>query len=501
MGFDVVGSIPAECCSLRIGASKRPIFGPVHYHHFLPSQYWYLKPHIQMMIASAQTPIEIWHMILSLAVDSPLLPHQDGDVVDLMTLFSSACRSQRNHIASEITRTCLRLVCRTWNQFLKDQGVQLVLSRVSNPDPSWGLHEMAQRLEILTNIECQCGIGCHFTGKVLPSFNQQRISYGYQGPKTNYRVDSNSLLRLMEVIVARSSIELNLLDRMPYLRALEFIQPQNGQANFIQRRSVRNLAHLQLKAITATTLDDVVGNVSFANLRSLSIDFESTSDQTNYQPPHCTPIDKWHFPVLRTLRICGHIERRISSSVLALIRQPRPALYSVYFDFTYAETANESTPFAITPSFWTSLPNLRVLGVGLPTLENEPSLPPPMYPQFTLVMEGIRRRPHIPSTRPVLTGSYSLIPILQVLHEWNPNEILLLSSWADMSSSLRQQKSSDPSAAVWPRTFFTALMDRGIKMVDIDKRSISDDEGILFLQTLLDGVPRKRSKRKTVHKV
>jgi hypothetical protein len=436
------------------------------------------------MLASDRAPTEIWQSILTLAADSPLLPHQGCDIVDAIILFSSGCESQRRKFEAEATRTKLRLVCRSWDAFLSNRAFEMLLSSAYTAVTSCSPRNPPQRFEILEPFDCQCDGACLFSQQ-LPHLHSMS-----RGRTLNHTtVDSiwatvPGFESLEVCLVPDDLLSTTILDRMVKLQALALKPTPSRQKELsilLQHDTILTITHLHLNGMFADALDAVPRDMFLPTLSSLSLDFTRSAHAVASARIERTPLNDWRLPALRALRVGGHVEVELASGLHDFIFKSWPNVTSLYLDFTYGLWSGRSEPLTVTSGIWTCFPNLKTFGVGLATLSCASPPPPPSYPRFTLLVDGIWRKDmgeQPDSCRP-------LVPFIHALHDWNPNEIVFLSSWRQMNKCLEKRRSCGHPFTVLPRGVVSAIMARDIRVVDIDRVPICDDEGMLFLQTLL----------------
>lgn len=82
---------------------------------------------MEQSAASRDIPVEIWTFILKIAIKAFIGSYDNDNIAQDLKLFRTGCGSAQEFIESEINRTTLRLVCRSWNMALKSEGYKLTI--------------------------------------------------------------------------------------------------------------------------------------------------------------------------------------------------------------------------------------------------------------------------------------------------------------------------------------------------------------------------------------
>jgi len=408
--------------------------------------------------AHQRVPTEIWGEIFSIAIDSPLIPYKNDDIVDIHLLFTQDFASQSIHRRTEGIRTHLRLVCRAWNAFLSNKGVKVVTR-----SDSVGIYHRLEDLHF-TPFGAGLGVGLEDGSACcpIPLLSMQSLRIGIVCAK--YSIDS--------------------LLQAPRLQALHIrcCVPRSTTAdNFLTHPITLTLVHLQLSTLSLHSLEEIIGPVSFPRLRCLSLQltgegFVTRRLSTDSDISLGASLSAWCLPKLQTLKLQGILGAIYEPEINQFLSKTWHGVTSLYIDLTYEAQLGDRGVFVITPNLWASFPNLRTFGTHAASLSEAPVGPPPTRQRFSLVLEFMW------STRNSgfsLRGQ-SMIPFLQVLDEWKPMEIIFLSSWGEIYQGWKS--GSGTTVSMWPKGFFLTALERYIRLLDVNRMPMCEDDGLRCLE-------------------
>jgi hypothetical protein len=417
--------------------------------------------------AHKRAPIEVWEAILNIVIESPLIPYLRDDIVDIDSLFSAGCASQRIHRRVEAIRTRLRLVCRAWDASLSNKGVKIITKAFQG--------YAAHRFEALEIFRCTCHSPC--AGSL---FNASR--YPEQ--------DANDLANVkIGIIFNGYPVEL-LLNSSSRLRALHFRQhPWSTRVNSVlQHHRIQYLTHLQLEPLTEQDMLNITGPINLARLRCLSLkfvtgDFTMSNSGPNLSRSETRSLERWSMPNLQTLRLDGRLSASSAPYIQEFISNMPDGITSLYIGLLYGGHSNSRDRPAITSSIWPTFPNLRTFGTTMEILSRAQAPPSSMYQQLSLVTDCIWDEsivgPH--RGRP----SIGIVSFILNLRKWRPSSIILLSSWEEINAAWKKRQRSTRAVSMWPPEFFSTALARGIRLLDINRTPVHDEKELPFLQNIL----------------
>jgi hypothetical protein len=416
-------------------------------------------------VAHKRAPFEIWETIFNIAIESPLIPYLNDDIVDTYLLFSQMCASQRILKCIETIRNQLRLVCRSWNACLRDKGIRLVIRSFER-----GTYH---RFEALDAFRCTCHRPC--LGSILyPS--TVSCSDNFHDPPAR-------ALANLRIGIISSNYPIDVLLNAPRLRALHIMRCSwsTRPDMFLSHRIILTLSHLQLSGLSLQSIRSITGPVNFPQLRLMSLGLTTgprvrTSVITTIPSG---PLEAWLLPCLQTLMLKGRVDADDEQDISKFLSRPWTGVTSLYVDLSYvARNSRVSKAFEITPSLWESFPNLVTFGTHPACLVKVPPAPPRMCPRFSLALEFMWDALQHGFT---LRGR-SMIPFIQVLDEWKPVNIIFLSSWEEIHTNWRKSHSS---LSMLPKGLFSTALARDILLLDVNRTPMCDEDGLKCLEIIL----------------
>jgi hypothetical protein len=430
--------------------------------------------------AAERTPVELWRIILLIAVESPLLPRNGDDILDGVLLFSQGCMSLIRHQNIETLRCRLRLVCQVWNAILKDEGAHV--SFLSNhrlhrvPFHCDGNRKI-RRIEMAPYCIIfgeNCGPRCVFPGD-LPKLLQSTFE-DFQWIE-HLQLSDNCRHEFPTGLIT------DVLDKASRLRALALKIPYGpygiveSLSDVLNHPTLTQITHLSIGPLGVYG-EQRLGPTSFPAIRYLAI-------QIWDNPPQDHVLD-WKFPSLSSF----HVQRRSTSREKHLFRGLQRFLTShgkqitsLNIEYSGLGDGIGSLANPIDETFWSRFPNLRLFGPGSFVLDDNFVPPPPEVQLESLAVQGFQAR--IFQDDPFRLDPYT-DRLLLACGKLRVKKLIMLASWEDMGSRFagisfgRMQLSS----SAWPERLFHGAVAEGIDFFDINRVPITDPEGKLFLYRL-----------------
>ncbi|PVG01308.1 hypothetical protein CPB86DRAFT_823851, partial [Serendipita vermifera] len=290
-------------------------------------------------MAVYRIPLEIWEEILIYSISAPILPSSDNSLLRAILLLQHDCGTLQK---VEVTRTRLRLVCRSWNEIIKRLSVQFVHEGDPKVTP---IPASTLRVEFVkANYFC-CILRKHLERQAAsmktsyPSVEALITWNGYQ-----YQPD---------------------LERFPNIRILSTDSLDPFQSSTL----IRNLTHLQVCLIYSkgASREELV----FPNLHTLGIDFGN-----GFYPPYsgrdfCPNTDNVNclnlsLPNLVNLKCVGEVTGNLTSwMIYELIEKFGSRLKGFFMDVYRQEGYYTKTYLALPENLWKQCTSLNTLGLSL----------------------------------------------------------------------------------------------------------------------------------------
>jgi hypothetical protein len=373
----------------------------------------------------------------------------------------------------EAIRTRLRLVCHGWNAILRDKGVKMVLDAFN--DGSAHIFQAFDASRCVRSHSCK-------TPRVASSERDPTESAAEEFPNLRVFVGTHT---------GRYSIE-KISSMAPRLQALQYryVSVFLRVDTCPQRSWIESLTHLELRDIDQTATTPVEKQIILPRLSVLSLQFRLAKSTPRSEEKLW--FHWWSLPAVKTLKIGGIFALPWVDGIEQFLTREWPNVTSFYLNLIQAETAPPYTfaPYVIRSTLWTSFPNLRTFGPLPAQLEANIPPPPPLHTPFSLVVDGIWDDFG-------LTNGYSLSRAPQIIDEWKIVTIIFLAEWKGMMDRLRVEKTRRTTTAAIrhdippPFPFFAAAMDRNIRLLDIERGPLSQEDGAELLELIqnweLDG--------------
>lgn len=456
--------------------------------------------------AVGKTPTEIWASILSMLLRTPLLPQDDVTIAESLAAFSYDC--DFDNLQRELCRvsTVLRLVCRSWDRLVQRIHPTVVIANLNtqyvksvpihvlpallikgNPNPKL---QNAQRLEIWTPFECNCGQECRsaLPSRTVERLQKKEIPIGRSS--SNPFNPAQDLIRL-EVINAKHymGIEspISLLDRTPNLKVLSWAGEWTDAffKTLIRHRIHQNLTHLKISLLW-DHIHSLGSIVPFPNLRFLHFSildrgFDATARKSNE-----LGLENWAaFPRLQRLHLRLYINQLQSrkDDLVAFLKAIGTNLSGLIYDVY----GNASIWFE--PDLWDLLPSLTEFGVADNLITSEPPPPPSTMKPLNLIYRFSDRADEITDISPENT---MVDQFIDVCKQWRTEKMTMLQSWREAEIMMAEPIDEHSEYVIGTHVeFYERLAALGVVISDRDGVSIGEPEGQRFLEALKEYEPRR----------
>ncbi|KIM21869.1 hypothetical protein M408DRAFT_333195 [Serendipita vermifera MAFF 305830] len=326
------------------------------------------------MTSIASTPVEVWQCILRFVISVPVFLDPDGVAVNSASSMSdyhiyqndSPWNNEAPYWESERYRATCRLVCRSWDTYLKETIGHRFVRTV---DILQGfLPETALKGAIRIS-----AVSVGRVGKKLPQGIEGAENGWYHLTEELFERIPQSQGNKLEILVAndfhfRTSHLAILTNRFPNL--ITFI---NAQISTDDAETLNNLAHIRHLYMGWYSCLSQRAALQCSHLETLSL------RPRQFREMKFTKED-WNLPALRTLRILGGQEPpdgpEWQAMLESLLKVLGPTLQNLYISITYHPTPLEKV--------FEWCPNLECLLVH-PSREEKVDIPP-SHPLHTIVI-------------------------------------------------------------------------------------------------------------------
>lgn len=421
-----------------------------------------------------QIPVEIWRSILLIAVESPVLPRPGDDVLDGLILFSWEC--QFRNFVLEAMRERLRLVCRTWNAILENEGVYFGLLHGNTLQQVSFAHKKRQKIRRIESnffwarpspdLERRLEESSEDREKFLRSSNMEDVKYvEFLHISTNYNLTN------------QCELAMDILSRATRIRAVEihtiYMTP-GALNNILDHSAFDRITHFSIIMIGNHGWQ--VGRISFPAVQCLRICTRALSlSQEKY-------IDNWEFPSLTSLMLHRNYEtgESVFDGLGEFVAAHGKKVTSLNIEFTFPGEL-VSLWYPIDDIFWGQFPNLRLLAPGLGALGNGLVPPPPEVKLTSLGIPGM-----LPLWKNYTPACFDgcIHPLLRACRTLRVKQLVLLSSWDAMASKFGAPTPGGFCRSGWSKRLFEDAAVDGIEVVDIDRVPVADPQGVRFLEKL-----------------
>jgi hypothetical protein len=284
--------------------------------------------------------LEIWEQALINSISYTFLPSSDDTLVRIFLLFEHKCDAHRE---AEKVRGRLRLVCRLWNDILKEIPIQYVY---------WvgGLISQAPQSPLRIDIE-ELQYDCALYEKRFPVKNKA----SGQWRSVEALIDQNPSGRIPD------------LGRFPNLRLLSTNYFNPNRVSSKHPTLLQNLTHLQIPLIYSKQSPS--GGLILPKLHTLSIDFGSTNYCTDDDPDQAGSYDldtlNWSLPSLKNLGCFGRAANVWTDTIMRrFIEIFGPKLEGIYIG-VYEQVSICKLWVAPPRNLWKTCTRLRTLWTSL----------------------------------------------------------------------------------------------------------------------------------------
>ncbi|KIM25751.1 hypothetical protein M408DRAFT_203589 [Serendipita vermifera MAFF 305830] len=341
-----------------------------------------------------RTPTEIWQRILRLAISCSLLPlHGDYDHVQIRTISEVTCSLFLEYKQSERTRTNLRLVCASWNEFLEQYSDRFVRLTPYVPDGYW---PPVKRWDRVIRLEGPAGHTCK--KRCWPAFSMMSL-WATQGPDVEERKKTETLIRDKHLPLLGHRCKA-IISPGPWKRDLESLDHivllnddaivASDPAVYLSTLSTKytNLQHLQ---IYLPTLIVPGAHIEFPLLDTLSVTLATHIDFPLPNPLLPSHGGLWDLPKLRYLEFDSTDTRICDINMFRLFLTQVGRTITHFHLGKYLLERRDVTNTLFSDNFYDSVPSLAYLGVGMHDLSQLPRLSDDYYsPPITIFLNIYR---------------------------------------------------------------------------------------------------------------
>ncbi|PVF95974.1 hypothetical protein CPB86DRAFT_787533 [Serendipita vermifera] len=310
--------------------------------------------------AAERTPVEIWQQILRHAIASPLLPFtEDGklstDLIDNLQTLSADCRHYRMYRdVTQATIERLRLVCRAWADFLRNDTKDCALTDLdSNNYTSKEMNEHARRVQLWNSALCVCSTNCEFAQE------KWIIDWTDEMNKEQFlrsRIPNVEILILDPLIIA----SLKFLEPLSNLVALSLHADTYVKVTWRMNELstyATNLTHLNLDYVIETSRF-LSEEITHPSIRFLSLRMEYQYGIFEHRK-----ILNWKFPSLKTFRIHGVLHPEHGDSIKEFLSHHVNHLTGLDMEYRLFD-GDTYIPGHIPSDLWNICPVLTSFGIN-----------------------------------------------------------------------------------------------------------------------------------------
>ncbi|KAG8775945.1 hypothetical protein FRC19_006439 [Serendipita sp. 401] len=309
-------------------------------------------------------PVELWHGIFLLALQTWLSPNDAGDVIDGILLFYDRCESVVEYKRIENTRKQLRAVCRIWKAVVDDLGISFTFSDFSD-DTELAESELptATRFEFRWKQTCECERCPHLVWNdpwdpgASPREYERRVTAPRHMATQNLDTFDPEQVR---VILFR--------DRVADIRSVSHWAAFGGSIRGLDSQDeiqggpvFERLTHLSLSVWP----DRLKGTYRFPHLRFLQLSL-NMGMYFWYPTSSYAPLSNWALPKLVSLVVRGESSDRYEEDLLRFLHSH----VSKIQDLVLGYKNDHHMPYRVDMELLRQYPRLKTLGLALDTLSS-----------------------------------------------------------------------------------------------------------------------------------
>lgn len=324
--------------------------------------------------ALLRTPVEIWQRILELAIHTgPSYPREEDGFIQNLSVFDEECAIMATYHAAELIRGRLRLVCKSWNDFLKYSSnsfapVPMYSHATAPADESLAI---ANRIQMIYRpFHCTCPSRCYLSRRWLQA-NPVRFDEDIRwhlGLGDIIERCGQLSAQMLRCDIARSDLR-SVGEAFPRLRVLSTM---SGRGNWSIKlaKYFPLLTHLD---VDGNIRDTFRSGLDLPSLTTLSIRLLNR-DASVYGHDWPTP-GGWNLPELKYLSIEGFFGRGfVRTHFDTLLQSCGTTLKGLIV--TQANRRNVAMQgFAFPDQLWELCPKLQSLGGSAQSLLRVPRPP------------------------------------------------------------------------------------------------------------------------------
>ncbi|KAG8811894.1 hypothetical protein FRC17_002296 [Serendipita sp. 399] len=316
--------------------------------------------------AIQRTPVEIWGEIISLVLETWLLPGSGEHILDDLLLFNFSCLTTMEYRRVETIRRHLSAVCRSWKAITDNHDICLTVTDFWRKTLPSEPHIIRARRIQTPSVRCYCRRCPYSFPATAPGLKDFRDIW----PTTfGDQYSFESLLKPENVRL----VSLGILKRdiTSYLQNAHRLTAFGGslcilwQEKELQLHKIfERLTHLEIRTLS---LRSVMIKLGLPSLRSLHLYFHADPVDVISGPIH---IRAWKFPRLVSFLVGGTIRREDNNDFLQFILGLSPTLRNLIIDYGFVEPGFPPR-FQVGIDFLQQFRHLEVLGVAarfLPTV-------------------------------------------------------------------------------------------------------------------------------------
>jgi hypothetical protein len=322
-----------------------------------------------------RTPVEIWQRILELAVHTgPSYPCEEDGFIANLSVFDNECAIMATYHAVEVIRGRLRLVCKSWNEFLKYSSssfapVPLFPVRPATAPADESL-AIANRIQMIYRpFTCICPSRCYLSrrwrqAKPTRTFNEYRLELD------NIIEKCGELpAQILRCDISRSHDLQSVGEAFPRLRVLSTLS-NRGDWSIKLAQYFPLLTHLDVDNNIHDTFRSGLDLPSLATLSIRLLKLDMSVNDDGWPTP-----SGWNLPGLKYLSIEGLFGRGFVRTHVDTLLQSCGTTLKGLIIVQYDRRNDAMQGFTFPDQLWELCPNLQSLGGSAQSLLRAPRPP------------------------------------------------------------------------------------------------------------------------------
>ena len=309
-----------------------------------------------------QIPVEIWHTILSFAISCILFPYpSDSDRYQRgRDIAAFECRKVADYKVSETIRTKLRLVCRSWDSFLKEHSDRLVHLNRRWPGGYWPPIKRWDRVVRIENsIQYWCDSDCRTPGRCWADARETTPPILSSGEDTTIKekclplVGSRCRTILLPGHYRESIVHLRQNNSVTMIQETADTIEESTLQSLEFSSAYRSLTHLLMQI---SYLDNPSFHLDLPELTSLELEIGQKKPNPLAGTSGSLRIGHWALPKLRHLHIWP---RFTSQGEINTLHQLLQRIGQNVLDFTMDGRFTNKPKSLVPCEFWDWMPRLK----------------------------------------------------------------------------------------------------------------------------------------------